>query len=376
VASHLESYAESLIVEPVRRGALADLLRGFLAGCAALYDVGLEAYLGLERLGLRRRAHLPLPIVSIGNLTVGGTGKTPMTQWLCRRLTAQGLRVAVLSRGHGGTGTAVRGVSDNDGNILTNAANAGDEPMLLAQTLPGVPIIVGKDRRLSGREAMRRYPLDALVLDDGFQYWQLARDLDIVLLDSRRPFDNGFPLPRGLLREPKRHLARACIVVVTRADRLNAAGRARLFAEVASLAPESTVFWARHQAVGLMPVNSPATEAKTLNWLCGRKVVALSGIAQPNSFRETLEVCGAIVKEHLVYNDHAVFMENDVEQARRVVDETGATALVMTEKDAVKWPQGEALEMPTYALQVEMQMESEMLFLETLAAYLRAGKRA
>jgi tetraacyldisaccharide 4'-kinase len=375
VASRLESYAQSLIVEPVRPGVLPDVLRGFLTGCAGLYDLGLEAYLGAERLGLRRRTRLPLPVVSIGNLTVGGTGKTPMTQWLCRRLQKRGLRVAVLSRGHGGTETVVRVVSDDRGLLQADAADLGDEPVLLARTLPGVPVIVGKDRRLSGREAMRRFPLDALVLDDGFQYWQLARDLDIVLLDSLRPFDNGYPLPRGLLREPKRHLRRAQIVVVTRADRLDASGREQLHSTISALSPAAVVFWASHRPVGLTPVRGPLTEMRSLDWLCGQRIVALSGIAQPNSFGETLTASGAIVTKHLVYNDHATFQPQDVEQAARVLQATGAAALVMTEKDAVKWPDYEGIEIPTFALRVEMCVESEMHFLETVATYVRGLKR-
>ena len=202
--SSLQTYILDTIAEPGRADFGADLTRGVLGGLAALYDGGLEAYLLAERVGVRRRERLPIPIISIGNLTVGGTGKTPMTQWLCRRLVSENKRVAVLSRGHGGTSQSVRLVSGLDGKVRLSAADAGDEPNLLAQTLPGVPVLVGKDRRLSGREALRLFDLDVLVLDDGFQFWQLARDLDIVLLDARRPFDNGFPLPRGLLREPKR----------------------------------------------------------------------------------------------------------------------------------------------------------------------------
>ena len=326
----LMAYAQEVIAEPGRPGPAADVVRGFLRGCAGLYGAGLEFYIGAERVGLRRRDHLPIPVVSIGNLTVGGTGKTPMTQWLCRQLTARGLRVAVLSRGHGGTGTAVRVVSETNGLLQTDAAETGDEPALLAQTLPGVPVLVGKDRRLSGREAMRRFALDILVLDDGFQYWQLARDLDIVLLDSRRPFDNGFPLPRGLLREPKRHLRRAGMIVFTRAGRLSETERDALAAQIHELAPEAPVFWADHRAANLVPTGNVSADTTPLTWLGSRSIVALSGIAQPASFRETLETYGASLTDHLVYDDHAVFGLADVERARRRVRETGAP-LVVTE---------------------------------------------
>jgi tetraacyldisaccharide 4'-kinase len=153
--SSLQEYILEVIGEPESIGAGADVTRSVLGGLATIYDAGLEAYLFAERMGIRRREHLPVPIISIGNLTVGGTGKTPMTQFLCRQLVGQGKRVAVLSRGHGGASQSVRVVSDDDGRVLLSAQDAGDEPVLLARTLPGVPVLVGKDRRLSGREALR-----------------------------------------------------------------------------------------------------------------------------------------------------------------------------------------------------------------------------
>ena len=151
--------------------------------------------------------------------------------------------------------------------------------MLLAQTLPTVPVLTGKDRRISGREALRRFALDALVLDDAFQYWQLRRDLDIVLLDSRRPFDNGYALPRGLLREPKRHLSRAGIIVVTRSECLSAPERETLLGRIASLAPSARVFFAAHRATGFVPVSDLRAEPLPLDHLFGQSVVALCGIA-------------------------------------------------------------------------------------------------
>jgi tetraacyldisaccharide 4'-kinase len=364
----------SVIGEPGRSGLTADLVRGFLAGCAGLYATGLEVYLRAERLGLRRRTHLPLPVLSVGNLVVGGTGKTPMTQWLCRRLDSEGIRVAVLSRGHGGTEDGVRVVSTGDAEISLTAAEAGDEPILLAKTLPGIPLLTGKDRRRSGREALRRFALDALVLDDGFQYWQLARDLDVVLLDARCPFGNGYPLPRGLLREPKRHLARAGIVVVTRADDLTTEGRADIKTQIGTLAPAVPVFFARHQAMGVVSAEDLSAMPLSLSWLSGRRIVALSGIAQPASFAASLSLAGADVAEHLVYPDHAAYIEADVRRATQAVRVTGAEALLMTEKDAVKWPvvgeRGVA-----YALRIEMQVEDGAHLMEVVRARLFGGRR-
>ena len=357
------------IVEPGRAGFGADLTRGVLGGLALLYDGGLEAYLWAEQMGLRRRERLPIAVISIGNLSVGGTGKTPMTQWLCRRLTTQGKRVAVLSRGHGGSSQSVRLVSGGDGRVLLSAQDAGDEPSLLAQTLPGVPVLVGKDRRLSGREALRRFDLDVLVLDDGFQFWQLARDLDIVLLDARRPFDNGFPLPRGLLREPKRHLRRAKIMVATRSGKLSLAERGALTAAVLALAPEARLFFADHQAGGLVPAEALAAPPSPLSYLSGMPVAAVSAIAQPQSFVDTLtQSTGAEVLLQRAWADHQAITAAEAGAVMDAAERAGAKALVMTEKDAVKWPFASQSRLPLWALRVEMAVEDEAGLLEAVGA--------
>lgn len=373
-----EEYFLSVIAEPGRSGPAASALRGLLGGCAGLYSFGLEVYLAGEGLGLRRRDRLPVPVISVGNLSVGGTGKTPMTQLLCRRLQASGRRVAVLSRGHGGEGHSVRLVSGTDGGVLLPANQVGDEPHLLARTLPGVPVFVGKDRRLSGRAALRQFGLDALILDDGFQFWQLGRDLDIVLLDARRPFGNGFPLPRGLLREPKRHLARAGMVVITRSGGLSEPQRSVLVEQVRHLAPAAPLFFADHRAVGLVPAGDLGSQVRPLETLPGTSVFAVSAIAQPSSFVEMLEGAGARVVGRRDWGDHHKFSP---EQAKDVLEEavgTGAEAVVMTEKDAVKWPASSlSAEMPTYALRIEMALENEAEFMRTILTTLRSqGQRA
>ena len=364
--SNLQSYILKTIGEQGSAGLSADMTRGILGGLAGLYDAGLEAYLAAERVGLRRRERLPIRVVSIGNLTVGGTGKTPMTQFLCRQLTAQGKRVGVLSRGHGGASQSVRLVSAADGRVLLPAADAGDEPRLLAQTLPGVPVLVGKDRRLSGREALRLFDLDVLVLDDGFQFWQLARDLDIVLVDARRPFDNGYPLPRGLLREPMRHLARAGVVVATRAGQLTVAERTALAAQVEALAPQARLFFADHKAVGFVPAAALASPMLPLSLLAGVQIAAVSAIAQPQSFVDTLrrEVGASVVYEK-AWADHQVVTAAEAQGVIAEAVQAGAEVLVMTEKDAVKWPAADS-SLPIYALRVEMVVDDAAGLLSTL----------
>ncbi|MEO7714993.1 MAG: tetraacyldisaccharide 4'-kinase [Capsulimonas sp.] len=368
MSSGLEQYLlRAIAAENPSTGAGPSAARGALAGLATLYDGGLELYLGAERFGIRKRARLPVPVISIGNLTVGGTGKTPMTAYLADRLTVAGKRIAILSRGHGGESHSVRHVSDGDGQVLLSAAQAGDEPTLLAAMCPTAPVLVGKDRRLSGREALRCWALDALVLDDGFQFWQLERDLDIVLLDAKCPFDNGYPLPRGLLREPKRHLSRAGMIVATRADRINSDARQILVAEAVRLNPSAPLFFASHAPSSWVRVGGDSSETRPLETLRGVEVVAVSAIAQPESFRQTLLAAGVEIAAFLVHDDHHPFTAEDVRVVEAELSSSGAAAIVMTEKDAVKWSAvTSANSTPAYALRIAMAVEEEARFMEEI----------
>ncbi len=230
-----------------KKGPTYDRVRRVLAGLSKTYSVGLDVYLGLEKIGVRRRMRLPVPVISIGNLSSGGTGKTPLTGYIAGRLYEEGFAPCILSRGHGGKlSKNPTQVSDAAGNVLRNPAEIGDEAAALAKQNPHVPVWVGKDRRRSAKASFADSSPGLYILDDGFQYWQIARDLDIVLLDSKRPFDNGYPLPRGLLREPKEHLSRAGMVVITRADRLTGDALCDLERQIELLAPNKPIFRANH----------------------------------------------------------------------------------------------------------------------------------
>lgn len=247
------------ILSGEKRGVGYDLLRLFLAFIAGCYAAGLTVYLAAEKLGFRRRAALPVPVISIGNITSGGTGKTPFTQLIAQHLLQQGLRPIILSRGHGGKLSRSNAqVSDEYGNLLVNATDAGDEATALALRMPGVPVFVGKDRVKNGHLALEKFQPGVFLLDDGLQFWQLARDLDIVLVDSKAPFDNGYPIPRGALREPKRNLRRAGIVVITRSDAVSEQELQALEEEIHRLVRKACVFRANHLVARLRPLNSLA----------------------------------------------------------------------------------------------------------------------
>jgi tetraacyldisaccharide 4'-kinase len=352
--SGIESYL--LTVARGRPGLAPMLLRGLLSALAPVYCIGLELYLLPYHLGVRKRRRLPCPVLCIGNLTTGGTGKTPMTQALCRLLRAAGKRVVVLSRGYGGDneyGCAV--VSDME-RLLLNAQESGDEAYLLASTLPGIPVVVGKDRRVTGALACERFQPDVIVLDDGMQFWQLHRDLDIVLLNACEPFDNGWTFPRGLLREPPSHLRRAGIVILTNTHRAGITQIAALRQQVAKLAPGCPIFTADLAATELRDLTGKMNCPPS--WLHGKKVAALSALGNPTSFEAMLESLGASLVARFRFRDHKAIKHEELTQVCQEAQSAGAEAVVTTEKDAVKLdPHGVVL--PMLALQVEMRIDGE-----------------
>jgi tetraacyldisaccharide 4'-kinase len=352
------------------RGIGAALLRGVLTPLAWLHQMGLEAYLLPYKIGIRKRFRLvaadgkPVPVVAIGNLSSGGTGKTPMAHLVAAHLQSRGLCVTLLSRGHGGSGESGRTpriVSDGNKVLLPPEA-AGDEPVLLAKFLPGVPVIVGRDRRASGRLAVGTFAPDIIVLDDALQYWQLHRDLDIVLLDARHPFDNGFVLPRGLLREPPGHLRRAGIAVLTRADRVAADTLARHVTQARLLAPDADVFTATHAPLSWVHARDGAL--LPLDALAEQPAFVFSGIADGKAFVETVRSQGVHIASSRDFGDHHAYSAEDI----AALAETVSTRIaVTTEKDLVKvaplWP----LDGPKlYALRIGMALDDETRFFANL----------
>ncbi|MBC8142421.1 MAG: tetraacyldisaccharide 4'-kinase, partial [Armatimonadetes bacterium] len=310
----------------------ASLLRAVLTPLAFLHRWGLEAYLLPFALGWRKRFRLPVPVVSVGNLSSGGTGKTPATAFLAEHFVSTGKRVVILSRGHGGAGERAnepRIVSDGE-KVLLSPEEAGDEPVLLANLLPGVPVIVCRDRRKSGRLAVEMFAPDIVLLDDGLQYWQLHRDFDIILLDAKAPFGNGYVLPRGLLREPPSHLARADAVVLTRADRVDADTLARTKAHVQTFTrPGVPVLTATHTPEGWIC----AGKTLPLSALVGQKAVVFSAIADNEAFAVAVRNLGVEVVGSHFFPDHHAYTSADLQ----AIATTGAGAIgVTTEKDAVK----------------------------------------
>ncbi len=299
------------------------------------------------RWGWRRPHRLPCRVISVGNLTVGGTGKTPLAMWLARWCRDQGWPVAILSRGYGGQAAdAPRVVEAHRANGQTWSA-VGDEPYLLAQELPCVPVVAGRDRVRSGMYAHRRFGAQVLILDDGFQHYRLARDFDMVLIDATNPFGHGALLPRGILREPLRALQRAHAVVLTRVE----LARAALPAVCQRIRQ-----WYPHGPIYHM---TTTVEALTAGELCvlsdplllrQHRVVAFVGIGNPAAFAATLTQLGCDVAALLVFRDHHPYTAADWQAIVEVAGRYGASGIVTTTKDQVRLDPTWQASVPLYTL--------------------------
>ena len=325
-----------------RRGARREdggVLRALWAGPASWALAGaVGVFHRLHDRGLLRRHRVDVPVISVGGLTVGGSGKTPFARWLAAELLVAGRRPAILSRGYRGRGRGVRVVSATE----PDARRDGDEPALLARSLPDVPVIVAVDRR-AGAQLARECGADVLLLDDGFQHRRLARNLDIVLWDRRSEASRGRLIPAGLLREARRGLGRAgLLVLIDRGDGPPTQPRC-------SLAPER-VFAARLVGRPLSPL-AP-----------GIRLHALSGIADPGAFERSLVRQGYVVTGATRFADHHAFRPDEIREAVRLAGDQGAGHLAITAKDHSRWPDEEGLPVPAvFDVDVEVTAAEALL---------------
>ena len=331
-------------------GRLEASLKSGLRLASHVYGAGVEVRSWAYRKGLMHKESLGAPVVSIGNVTVGGTGKTPLTIWLARYLLNQGRTPAIVSRGYLKSGRGLVVVSDRD-SILAGRRRAGDEPWLMARTLPGVPVIVGPNRALSSLVAVGRFSPDIILMDDAFQHLRVQRDLDIAVIDASDPFGNGRLLPAGLLREPPSSLVRADLIVLTRTDQTDDLDEVR--DRIRMLNDHAPLIETIHRPVGIT-YHQDGTNIP-LESLSDYPVAAFSGIGNPDAFEDTLESLGADVVHAWRFPNHHEYrrakLSDMVDRAR----DTGAKALVTTEKDAVRFPAGFSFNIPLWILRVELE---------------------
>ncbi len=338
------------------------LLLSVLKGISLVFRQVVLIRLFLYRERLLRSYPLGCQVISVGNVTAGGTGKTPVVEIFARELQKQGRRVAILSRGYRKKELPwyrkfeekylpPRVVSDGE-TLLLDSEMGGDEPYMLASNLPGVVVLVDKDRVKSGKYAVSRFKSDILLLDDGLQYQRLRHHVDVVLVDKTNPFGNGNLLPRGVLREPARNLKRADFVFITKSD-----GASEELREcVRKFNPKADIIECCHMPRFLRNVYSD--ETISLEWLAGKRVAALSGIAVPQSFENSLRRLGAALISFERYADHHRYQAQEIIDAINKAHKRGAAALITTEKDAVRFPKLNRTAVPVYYVRVDIEILS------------------
>ncbi len=290
---------------------------------SVLYTAALELYL---RWRLPRRQRLSVPVVSIGNISCGGTGKTPAVISIARHLLEHGYKPVILSRGHGGHYDGDHVVVSDGNSLLVQASLCGDEPYLMAQSLPGVPLIVGRDRRITGQIAIDRFKPDLILLDDGFQFYQLERDLDIVLVKAADPIEGGI-LPAGNLREPISHLRRAHAMVMTGEGKYSIPRQPPV-----SLIP---VFTAHRKPTSLVDIHGRHYSIYVLERM---PVGCFCGLGNPEQFEQSLQSLGADIVCSWRLRDHQPVSISQLNEYMSVVSERGGKMLICTQKDFVKLP--------------------------------------
>lgn len=346
------------VTDPGERGLAPALCRAVLSVAATGYGLAARVRNVCYDRGWRAARRAAVPVISVGNITAGGTGKTPFVAWLARFLQRHQLRPAILSRGYG----------------RDPRSGLDDENQMLHSLAPGVPIVVDPDRVRGAQEAVNRRGADVLVMDDGFQHRRLARDLDIVLVDAVDPFGGGRLLPRGLLREPLKGLERANLVVLTRTDLVPAGALQQIRGRVSEYALWAPGVLCVHRPTGLRCVAGGGHDLMPEALAEGRWA-AFCGIGNPSGFRRTLEKLGAEIAEFVAFPDHHSYTDAELDVLLNSALEAGCRGVLTTEKDAIKVQRllrGKGT-VPVMALQVRVDItdgfpEVERQVLEAVAS--------
>ncbi|MFD0895548.1 tetraacyldisaccharide 4'-kinase [Luteolibacter ambystomatis] len=350
------------------KGFRATVMRMLMLMLSGVYRIIVQNRLRLYRKGWKQQHYLGTLVVSIGNLTVGGTGKTPVVELLARTLRDRGRTVSILSRGYKSKkldeaqkwkradGTPVPPelmpkVVSTGRAILLESKFAGDEPFMLASNLDGVSVVVDKDRVKGGRFAIRELLADTLLLDDGMQYLNLAHGIDIVLVDATAPFGTEALLPRGTLREPRSNLRRASYIFITKCD---GSSNEALIARLRKYNRVAEIIECTHGPKYLQ--NLFTHERQSLAFLEGKYVAAISGIAVPENFERQVEKLGAKLEIRRRFSDHHRFSRKEITKFLTRCTERDMDLIITTEKDAVRFPRPAQIEVPLYFLRIEVQI--------------------
>lgn len=341
------------LVSGRRRGVGAAVARGLLRLAEVPYTAAVRLRNRRYDSGASLATRVEVPVVSVGNLTLGGTGKTPLVQWIARWLQGRGVPVTIISRGYG-----------------ASVGGLNDEALELHENLPGVPHVLDRDRVAAAKRAIVETGCRLVLLDDAFQHRRLVRDLDLVLLDAMEPFGFGHVFPRGTLREPVDGLRRAGAIVLSRADMLRPDERAALGRQALAYAPGALWAEVTHRPQALRSADG---RQEPIGSLAGQRLVAFCGLGNPAGFRRTLAQCGYQVCDFREFDDHYPYAPADVARLSAWAERLGATAAVCSHKDLVKLRETHLGVVPLWAVKVEMQFLDGQEAIEQRLAALASG---
>jgi tetraacyldisaccharide 4'-kinase len=350
-------FTEPRVSNKDRHFFMRQLLHPFLYAASVLYGVGVRFRLWLYRRNFLTSRRLPLKVISIGNLSVGGTGKTPHAALVVRYLQKKGIKAAVLSRGYRGTKMKEGAVISDTESLRGTLEEGGEEPYWLAQKLAGIPVVIGKDRYRSGMVCFQKWQTDWVILDDGFQHLPLKRDIDILLLPGHQPFGSERLLPLGYLREPIEAMHRADIVLITHAEKLDLSQREAVAGEIHSRVPSIPVFFSEHKPIVLW--RYPHKKEVPLSELTGKQVVGFCGLASPESFIFSLKQLQAVPVRLVEFPDHHYYREKDKKYLENLCRSLKNNWLVTTEKDALKLGNWEPPDLQILVLGIEVEIQGE-----------------
>ncbi|PIE61574.1 MAG: tetraacyldisaccharide 4'-kinase [Desulfobacterales bacterium] len=356
LVKQLRARIQNIMMRTERPDAAFSFLESVLLMISKVFEIIVQFRNALYDRNIVKYRALPCFVISVGNITVGGTGKTPMARYLARRVSAWGFKTAIITRGYGGEMEKKGGVVSDGNTVCAGPTMAGDEPYMLAKTLD-VPVIVGQNRFLSARLAMDRFSAQVLILDDGFQHRKIQRHLNLLLMDGTRPLGNGYLMPRGPLREPASGVKRADWVVFTRsrdnAKRLLPDNIASYIQNQPQFKAKHALFLFKYQSFDSMDTLSDITHLK------GRHVTLLSGIAMNSSFRMSCMDAGMIIDGHLAFDDHHNYTTKDLANILAEFKANASEMVATTHKDFTKlentWPD----QIPVAVMDVEIKFNPD-----------------
>jgi tetraacyldisaccharide 4'-kinase len=358
----LQQYLYTLVHSKHRSG-LDKILLAFLQFLSYIYGLGVMIKLFLYHVGLLRQFRLPCLVISLGNITVGGTGKTPTAQKLASLIRDMGYRVAILNRGYRADWQGDIGTVSDGRKLYMTVGEAGDEAYLLAKHVPGAAVVIGKSRSQTGEYAFDKLKADVLILDDGYQHWPFYRDLDIVLIDALNRFGNGYLLPRGTLREPLTNLKRAQAFLLTKVDQSSDGACDSIRSILDKYNQHALVMESVHSPQYFLEIQEwyRGTREKSipLSQINGKTVLAFCAIGNPSSFEQTIKDMGAVVERGIRYPDHHNYTMLEMQHVMDLAVEQEVNALITTEKDAVKIPSEFIYSdrpLPLYVLGIEVKI--------------------